>query len=171
MEGMELLLTRRTVRRFTGEPLAPEQLEQIVRAGMSAPSANARRPWHILTVESAEKRLALKPLCQWWQMLDKAGAAVVVCADTALCENMQPEYQVDDCAAACENMLLAAYALGLGGVWLGVCESAEQAPAVKHLLGIPDGMRIMGMLALGHPSVQPKPIDRFKKRQWHKEVW
>ncbi|MEG2931884.1 MAG: nitroreductase family protein, partial [Ruthenibacterium sp.] len=165
MKELEMIMTRRSVRRFTGEAVSASLLEQIVRAGMSGPSAHGRRPCHIVTVEAATTRAALKPLCRWWQMLDKAAVVMVVCTDTALCTDMNSEYQVDDGAAACENMLLAAHALGLGGVWLGACESDENGQKVKKALAIPKEMRLIAMLALGHPKEQPEQTERFNDQQ------
>ncbi|MDP4109964.1 MAG: nitroreductase family protein [Bacillota bacterium] len=171
MEIMEALFTRRTIRSFTGEGISRENLTDIIRAGMSAPSAHGRRPWRILTVESLEKRKALMPLCQWWQMLDKAGVAIVVCSDKSMAEDMPWEFQLNDCSAACENMLLAAHGLGLGGVWLGICESDEKIAKFKKVLEIPDNMRVIGMLAVGHPSAEPKPEERFDPKKWYSETW
>lgn len=171
MDAMEALFTRRSVRKFTGEPLPAQILEQIITAGMCAPSAHNKSPWHFLTVEDEARRLTLRPLCKWWQMLDQTGVVVAVCADPALGIGMPAEYQVDDCAAACENMLLATHALGYGGVWLGLCEASPYAVPVKELLGIPSEMRIMGMLALGVPSEPARDLDKQRPAQWHKGAW
>lgn len=105
--------------------------------------------------------------------MEKAGAAVVVCADSRGQEDISHEFQVDGCAAAAENMLLAAHALGLGGVWLGVCEGEDNCGSVKEALSIPDYAKLVCVLALGVPArPEPEPEEprfaenlRGKQRQ------
>ncbi len=173
MDLLEGILTRQSIRRFTGEPLSPRQLETVIRAGMSAPSAHGRRPWRFLTVEDRRTMLAIRELGIWWKMLDAAAVTVVVCADPAFGSDMAREYEVDGCAAAMQNMLLAAHGLGLGGVWLGLCEEdAEQVAQVKKLLNIPSRIHVLGMAALGVPKgAVPSLPERFESEKWMKERW
>jgi len=173
MELLEGILNRRTVRKFTGEKLKEGQLEQIVRAAMAAPSAHDRKPWRILTVENEEQRLAVREIGRWWKMLDKAAVLTVMCADPSVMTDMAAELEINSCSAALENMLLAAHALGLGAVWLGLCESEEETKKVKDILGIPQDIHIIGMAAIGviKEAEEKKPAERYDSSKWKKEVW
>ncbi len=176
MDLMDGILTRRSTRKFTGESLAKGQLETLIRAGMYAPSAHNLRPWRFVTVEDRAMMMELRPLCRWWQMLDKAAVTIAVSSDPAGREEMAAEFETNDCSAAIQNILLAAHALGLGAVWLGLTEESSQAGAVKQLLGIPDGFHIKGLIAVGCPEeavsadveAQPK---RFEAEKWRRERW
>ncbi len=176
MDLMDGILTRRSIRKFTGEPLAEGQLETLIRAGMYAPSAHNLRPWRFVTVEDRGVMLELKPLCRWWQMLDKAAVTVAVSSDPAGRDEMAAEFETNDCSAAIQNILLAAHALGLGAVWLGLTEESPQAGEVKQLLGIPGHFHIKGLIAVGLPVEKPsvelqEQPERFEDGKWRRERW
>lgn len=176
MNLLDGILTRRSIRKFTGEPLAAGQLETLIRAGMYAPSAHNLRPWRFVTVEDRDVMLKLRPMCRWWQMLDKAAVTIAICADPAGRDEMAAEFETDDCGAAIQNILLAAHALELGAVWLGLTEESGQAGPVKQLLGIPDDFHIKGLIAVGRPlekasaDVKAQP-ERFEPEKWRRERW
>lgn len=176
MELLEGILSRRSVRKFTGAALAPQQLETIIKVGMYSPSAHNVRPWRVVTVEDRQTRMTIRELSVWWKMLDKAATLIVICADpSADTNNMPREYIVDSCAASIQNMLLASHSLGLGAVWLGLCEEIPAAAEIKSILNIPADMQAMGMIALGIPEGGPAspipPVNRFEEENWHKERW
>lgn len=176
MELLEGILTRRSIRKFTGEPLEDGQLEKLIRAGMYAPSAHNLRPWRFVTVEDRAVMRLLRPMCRWWQMLDQAAVTIAVSADPAGREEMNADFETDDCGAAIQNILLAAHALGLGAVWLGLTEKSGQAGQVKQLLGIPDGFHIKGLIAVGRPAQEPSveaaaQPKRFEAEKWSRERW
>lgn len=166
MDAMSAILSRKSVRAFTGEPISHEALESIVRAGMTAPSAFGKRAYFILSVTDRAKLMEVRPLCSWWHMLETCGALLVVCADARTFGAFPDEFHVAGCDALLENMLLAAHALGLGGVWLGVCRESENYEQVKQALGIPDHAVVTGMAAVGSPVQVPEPDDRFAPEKW-----
>lgn len=171
MDALDAIMTRRSVRSFTGEPITEKQLYQIVAAGMQAPSAYGKRPWQILTLTDREIMRRLIPLSLWWNMLEKAAVAIVVCSDTREQEKISHEFQVDGCAAATQNMLLASHAMGLGGVWLGVCEGESNCDAFRECLRIPDYAKVVSMVAVGHPTARTKPMIHTDTTKWFKEFW
>ncbi|MBC8536403.1 nitroreductase family protein [Feifania hominis] len=171
MDALTCLMTRRSVRDFTGEPLSHEQLEELIRAGQQAPSGHNTQPWVFLSIRRRETLLRLVPLTPWWGLLENCGAAIVVCADTRVLgqKPMPREFLVHSCAAAMENMLLAAHAAGLGGVWLGMCPDAENYGEFCRILSVPTWARVVGMAAFGRPSTTPAPIARMDPGKWFEE--
>ena len=77
--------------------------------------------------------------------------------------------------AATENMLLCIHALGLGGVWLGITPQRPHYEDVKKLLSIPGDVRVVSIIAVGHPTeplpARAAPLERFEEEKWHKEQW
>lgn len=171
MDALEAIMTRRSVRSYTGEPIAQEQLRQIVAAGMQAPSAHDKRPWQMLTITDRETMRGLIPLSPWWGLLETAAVAIVVCSDTRGQEDISHEFQVDGCAAATQNMLLATHAMGLGGVWLGVCEGEDNCHAFRKHLAISDYAKVVSMIAVGHPTEPVKPVDNMDSTKWFEDRW
>lgn len=171
MDALQAIMSRRSVRSYTGSPISRQQLRQIVSAGMQAPSAHGSSTWRFLTITDRAAMRGIIPYSPWWGLLDKAGALIVVCTDPKGYTNISHEFQVDGCAAAMENMLLAAHALELGGVWLGVCPGESNYNQVKSYFHIPDGVELVGMLAVGEPGKLPEQTERFDAEKWFEESW
>lgn len=172
METLDAIRTRRSVRQFTGQPITTAQLEALLEAGMYAPSAHDRRPWVFVTSTRPETLAHLAEKARWWKMLPQAGTGILVCADMEKGEKILPEMHLNGCSAAIENILLAAHAMGLGAVWLGVCEGSDMEPVVREAFHLPDHIRVAGMVAVGNPAGEPaQPATRVDKSLWHKEQW
>ena len=144
METMEAIRTRRSVRKFTGEPISRSQLQTLLEAAMYAPSAHDRRPWEFVTVTRPETLADLAEKGRWWKMLPQAGTGILVCADMNKGEKIVPEMHLNGCSAAIQNILLAAHDMGLGAVWLGVCEGSDLEPLVRETFHLPDHIRDPG---------------------------
>ena len=171
MDALEAIMTRQSIRSYTGEGISRQMLRQIVSAGMQAPSAHACASWRFLTITDRETMRGIIPYSPWWGLLEEAAALIVVCTDTRGVEGISLEFQVDGCAAAMENMLLAVHAMGLGGVWLGVCEGEENCCLVKARLKLPGYTKLIGTMAVGHPAKRPEWKDRFEPQKWFEEDW
>ena len=100
METMEAIRTRRSVRKFTGEPISRSQLQTLLEAAMYAPSAHDRRPWEFVTVTRPETLADLAEKGRWWKMLPQAGTGILVCADMNKGEKIVPEMHLNGCSAA-----------------------------------------------------------------------
>jgi nitroreductase len=111
-------MTRRSVRRFTDEPVGDVELEALLRAAMAAQSASNERPWRFVVVRDRERLGRLSKATPFAGALASASVEIVVAVDRGAMKC--PGFWVIDCAAAIENMLLAAHATGLGGMWIGV---------------------------------------------------
>lgn len=141
---------RRSIRRFTAEPVSTEALRTILEAGRWAPSGLNNQPWRFLALWPGDPRAkALEDCTKYAHILRGAGALVAVFLDREAMYSELKDHQT--AGAAIQNMLLAAHALGLGGVWLG--EIVNQAPQVLQALGLdPEVYSFMALLALGHPD-------------------
>ncbi len=169
MDAITALLSRRSIRRYTGEPVAEEALETILRAAMAAPSAGNQQPWRFIVVRDPERLAAVAGTSPFAGMLAEAALGIVVCGDTA---DLRHEVMwQQDCAAAVENALLAAHALGLGAVWLGYYPKMERVAPLKELLGIPEGVEPMAVLSIGHPAEEKGPSERYDADLVHHEGW
>ncbi|MGC9521969.1 MAG: nitroreductase family protein [Anaerolineae bacterium] len=167
MDALETLFTRRSIRQYTDEPVAEEDLKTILEAGMNAPSANNRQPWHFLVVDDREKLDGIMEAHPYAQMLAQAPIAIVVVADT----ERSPSYFQQDCAAAIENMLLAARALELGTVWCGVYPNKARVASIAELFDIPEPYKPLAVVALGHPDEEKGRVDRWSDEKVHKNSW
>ena len=174
MDALDLMLARRSVRRFTTQDVSLEDEQKLIDAAFAAPSANNARPWHFVLVRDPATRARLKGMHQWTWMLDKAPLVVAV-----LGNDEDSPWWIEDCAAAAENILLEATSLGLGSVWCGMREDDAELVGCERaccdVLGIPPGRwRVLALIAVGHPGEKKKPrtqrqpskvsYERFGKR-------
>ncbi len=146
------ILARRSIRRYTDQPLSREQVETMLDAAMAAPSGNGVRPWVIVAVQDAEQRRRLSQVHRWAHMVAQAPVAFAMCADPNT-----TRFWVDDCSAATQNILLAATALGLGGVWIGIHQSEEHQAAVREVLDLPANLAVHCLIAVGYPA-EERPV-------------
>jgi nitroreductase len=177
------IITRHSVRDFTGAAIKKEDLILLLQAGMSAPSAVNRQPWSFIVVEKRETIDALNTELPYAKMLSKAGVAIVVCGtpDRSKIINTAVkmvtgvslgDFWITDCSAASENILLAAHALGLGAVWTAVFPNEKLITNVRKILAIPDDIIPLNVIPIGVPvNASTQPIDKFKEKNIHWGKW
>ena len=169
---LDVIYTRRSVRKFTGEKVKKEDLDRMLRAGMSAPSAVNVQPWAFVVVTD---RKTLDELCEvlpYAKMLDKAGAAIIVCGIPDKDDTYAKKYWVMDCSLASGNILLAAHALGYGAVWTAAYADNERVRSVRSILSIPENIIPLNVIPIGVPEDKDaKPVDKFKEENIHWEKW
>lgn len=161
---LQAIMSRRSVRRYTGQPVTREQLETLLDAAMAAPSANNVRPWHFVVVQDAATRQALSRVHRWAHMIADAAAAIAVCA-----ESESNPFWIDDCSAATENILIAAQAMGLGAVWIGIHQESQHQRRVREALGIPESFAIHCLIAIGYPAEHHRPHGKHDPAKAHWE--
>ena len=145
VDALEAIRKRRSVRRYTGDPIPREDLEKIVDAGRMAATGNNRQPWDFIVVTEREMIDRLKVASAW---MDRAGAIVAVVMDPS------SRWWLEDGAAAVENMLIASTALGYGSCWLeGYTLPREEE--FKQLLGVPEEKRLLTLVPIGVPAEWP----------------
>lgn len=159
----ETIHARRSIRKFTSQPVSREAIMSILDAGRWAPSGLNNQPWRFLILRHPDDRMEKLAGCtKYAHIVHQAQALIVVFLDKAAMYHPMKDYQG---AGACiQNMLLAIHELGLGGVWLG--EIVNQASDVAQVLNLPmDQWELMAVIALGHPaqkgSSSRKPLKEF----------
>lgn len=161
------LFARRSIRKYTSEPVTDVQVETLLRAAMAAPSASDRKPWHFVVVRDAATRAALAEMHPHAKMLTQSPVCIVPCGDTAIA----PDFWVQDLCAATENILVAAPSLGLGTVWCGVHPRQDRVAEVRQVLGIPEGIVPLCLIAVGHPDEQKEPRTQYDAQRVHQGRW
>jgi nitroreductase len=150
---LRILYARRSIRRFTPEPLAEELIEELLRAAMAAPSANNRQPWRFLVVTDRLLREQLAEAHPHAKFAAEAAAVFIIYGERA------GELFEQDLAAATENLLIAAAGLGLGACWCGVTDARR--PGIHQATGIPRGLEIVSMVCVGHPAETKNPRTQY----------
>lgn len=162
-ETLKTIYNRKSVRNFLDKPVSNSLLTELMKAGMAAPTARNEQPWSFIGVTSRELLNELANRLPYAKMLNHAPAAIVVCGvPTVPGADAPPEYWVQDCSAATQNILLAAESLGLGAVWTSAYPHNDRIFCVIQTLGLPDGVIPLNVIPIGYPDGQDKPKDKFK---------
>lgn len=169
MDAMKAILTRRSVRDFKPEPISDDDQEDLLRAGMQAPTAKNEQPWHFVVIDDRALLHAIPEFHPYSKMLMDAPLAIMVCSDKTL--EKKKKSWILDCSAATQNILLAAHAKGLGAVWLGLYPDKNRMDGMFTLLDLPKHIRPVTLIAIGHPASMPEPKDRFKGERVHRNGW
>ena len=156
---IELLRSRRSIRKFTSEKIVPDAIEVLVEAALRAPSSRGINPWEFVLVDDP---VILKQLSEAKQhgaeFLGNAPLAIVICAD-----NRNSDVWIEDCSIAAIVIQLTALLLGLGSCWAQIRnrehsrgKTAERY--VQELLGLPEEIKVECILGLGHPAEKKRPV-------------
>ena len=161
----ENILTRASVRTYLDKPVDSAKIERLLRAGMAAPSAADKRPWHFVVVTDRELLDGLAKANPNAGFAKKAPLAIVVCGDmNKTLQGGGKDFWIQDVSAASENILLAAHAMGLGAVWTGTYPAPDRCKAVAEVLGLPKYLVPFNTIVIGYPASQVKPKDKWDER-------
>ncbi len=169
MEALEAILSRRSIRRYTAEPVSQETVKTLLEAAMSAPSAGNEQPWQFVIITQRRVLDEIPRFHPYADMLREATVAILVCGDTE--RERYPGHWVQDCSAATQNLLLAAHASGLGAVWVGVYPVKERVQRMQKLFGLPPHIIPLALVPLGHPGERPPQARRFDPARIHLDAW
>ncbi len=169
LDVLQAIFTRRSIRNFTGEPLNQEEVETVLKAGFSAPSAHNMQPWHFVVIKNIKKLEEIARLHPYAKMLPQAGCAILVCGDTEK-QNMEG-FLIEDCSAAIQNILLAAHGIGLGAVWNGIYPMPEFIQIFRDTIKLPETVIPVGMVVIGHKSQDVEATDRYDSTKIHYDQW
>lgn len=161
--AIETLMTRTSIRSFTDRPVSADTIEMLLRAGMAAPTAVNKQPWHFVVINDRAKLDELGGNGRQSQMWQESTLAIAVCGnmEKAL-EGPAQAFWIQDCSAATENILLAAHALGLGAVWTGCYPMEERVANVSQVLNLPEHIVPLCVIVMGYPNENPDPKDKWK---------
>ncbi len=165
------ILARRSIRRYTSEPISQADLQQLLQVAMAAPSAMHCDPFEIIVLQERKAIDALAESLPNGKMLQGAPLALIFCGDQAKAHAQSLSYLLQDVSAAVENTLLAAHALNLGACWLGVHPREERITQIRTTFGIPAEITPIAALSIGHPAERPAPRTRFVSERIHQEQW
>lgn len=159
---LDLIQKRRSIRKYTAEPIAEADIQAMLEAAMAAPSASNIKPWEFVVVRDRELCRKLGDTHPYSKMAAEAAAVFVVCGREG-----ESRHWVEDTSAATQNLLLAAAGLGLGAVWVACYPNAEREQYVRDLLGLPAGLRILCLVPVGHPAETKPPRTQFDPARVH----
>lgn len=153
---LQAIFERRSRREFTDEPVAMEDLQEIVKAGIWAPSGLNNQPWRFVVIIDAKTREQLSTTTHYSHIVLGAQALIGVFLDSDAVYDVVKDHQ--SVGACIQNMLLAAESLDLGGVWLG--QILKNKEKVNQIIAIDQRYELMAMLALGHPAHRNQKSNR-----------
>lgn len=169
MEAMDAILSRRSIRRYTADPVPEKVIYELLEAAMSAPSASNRQTWHFVVITDRRILAKVPEFRPYSTMLRDAPLAIAVCGDLQLDEGKG--FWVQDCSAATQNVLIAAQAKGLGAVWLGVYPVEERVMGMKKLLALPQHVIPLSLISIGYPAEKKPRSNRYNSSRIHHNQW
>ncbi len=159
------IVERTSVRRYKDQPVSDEIKEALCYAAMSAPSGVNRQPWEFIVVDDKSLLAELAQSLPYAKMAADAPMAIVVCGNrNRFLDGDDSTLWEQDLSAASENILLAAHALGLGGVWTCLYPHPDREEATRRVLDIPDDLIPFNLIPIGFPLTDHRPMDK-----WHPE--
>ena len=171
-QAIKTILTRVSVREFTGEKISDAQIDTLLRAAMSAPSAINKQPWAFIVVNDEDLIAKLGEALPYSRCSNHPAVAIIPCGDLSKAiPGEMGAFWVNDVSAATENLLLAAHSMGLGAVWTGLHPDMNRAALVQQMLGLPEHIIPLCVVPVGHPAEQPDIKDKFLPENIHYNGW
>lgn len=163
---LDLIFKRRSVRIFTKQKVEKETLTKLLQAAMAAPSASNGKPWEFIAITDPDTLEKLRGSLQYGK--HNAPAAIVVCANLSIAtKESSVRFWVQDCAAATENILIAAAGMDLGAVWIGSYPKEDAMKAEREILGIPEDVTPLSLVYVGYPAEEPRPRTQYEEKRVH----
>lgn len=169
MDLFDGIYNRRSIRKYTEVTVDNPTIEKIIKAGMYAPSAVNKQPWHFVVFRDNSIVSEIIQVHPNASMLEGASAGILICFDTKL--QHDEGYGPVDCSAATQNMLLAAHGLGLGACWIGIYPRTARIEALHKLFSLPEHVIPFAVISVGYPDQERKTPDRFNKNRIHYDNW
>jgi nitroreductase len=165
---LDLVIHRRSYRKYTDQPLSPDDVKTILETALMSPAGKRRNPWNFIVVEDRETLEALS-------VAKDGGACPIAGASIAIALVANPEESdtwVEDLSIAATLIQLQCADLGLGSCWIHMRGrfDANGIPAednVRRILGVPSEYEVLAVISIGHPDEERKPYDT-EKLQWEK---
>lgn len=167
MNVKDAIERRRSIRKYTPEPVDPAAVRELLDAARRAASGNNTQPWRFIVIEEASARETLARVCHDQRWMATAPVHIAVCADLGSrtdaviqfdeeTPGMDAKRVIRDTAIAVDHLMLRAVELGLGTCWIGWYTQED----IKPLLGVPSNVFVLGIIVVGHPGEDPQPRSR-----------
>jgi nitroreductase len=166
---LDLILSRRSIRRYHAREVVDEDIEYILAAGDAAPCAMGRRSWHFIVIRDRSVLDSIPDFHPYSKMVLEAPVAVLICADTGI--EKKEGYWVQNCSAATENVMLGARSRELGSVWLGIYPRNERMSGLRKLIEMPEHIIPFSLVVIGHPAEEKEPYTGYDPDRVHFEKW
>lgn len=165
------LLTRRSVRQFEpGKEIPRQDIDDILKIAMYAPSGCNRQPWEFVVVTDDEIKNRIDEIHPHAGFLKDASAAIIVCGDVN--KQCDEGFWVVDTSAAVQNLLLACHGRGLGACWCAIYPYADRMKQFQELLGLPENVKPNALVVVGYPvKIPAQPKDRYDSGKVHINKW
>jgi nitroreductase len=167
---LDSIFKRRSIRKYSDQPVESEKLDLLLQAAMAAPSAMNCKPWEFVIVSDPDR------LAQFRKRLifgnRNAPAAIIICGNPQLSANpIARLFWQQDCSLAAENILIAASSLGLGTVWVGVHPVKEFVRIVREIVNLPRHVTPLALVYVGYPAEQKPARTQYDISRIHKETY
>ena len=149
-DALNLLKSRRSIRKYKDQPVEEEKIQKCLEAAQWAPSASNKQPWEFLIVKDEQVRKKLSEIHPYARFVAKSPVVFVPLTNP----EVHPKYHKSDTALATLQYMIEAHSLGLGTCWAGVIGSSIE-PEIKGLLGVPEHLNILGLVATGYADEEP----------------
>ena len=169
MDAIEAIHTRRSIRKYTSQSVSNDIVRELLAAAMMAPSSGNQQPWHFVVIKERKILDAIAAFHQYGKMLKDAPIAILICGDPTL-EKYKGRWMLD-CSAATQNLLLAAHAIGLGAVWIGIYPGANRIEPMRELVTLPEHIIPFSLISIGYPAEQKPTPERFNTERIHYDHW
>ncbi|RXE57463.1 NADH dehydrogenase [Methanoculleus taiwanensis] len=169
MSTPDTIRRRRSIRKYTDEPVSRETVRELLAAAMSAPSTANEQPWQFIVIDDPGVLANIPTVGPFIREGADAPVAVLVCGDLSMLR--MPGFWVQDCSAATENLLVAAHERGLGAVWTAVYPIEDRMLGFRNLFSLPDTVIPFALVPIGYPAETPPAEDRFRDDRIHYNGW
>lgn len=167
-EAYMSIFGRVSVRRYADKPVSNEQVSAILHAAMSAPTGVNKQPWEFIVVDDPELLGQLADALPYAKMAAHAPVAIVLCGNKdRFLPGVDDVLWEQDLSAASENILLAAHAIGLGGVWTCIYPHEERIAPVRSILNLPAKLIPFNLIPIGYPEKEHAPMDKWHPDRVH----
>ncbi len=168
MDFLDVVSTRRSIRSFISDPISRDEIELLCQAGCMAPSACNLQPWDFVVVTRRKTLDEIAERHPHAKFAKEAPLAIVVCGTP---NPTTGEFWIQDCAAATQNILLAARNLGIASCWCGLHPVKERAEILRDIVKVPEGTIPLSLIILGRSEKRFSDAQRYKLDKVHYERW
>lgn len=165
-DALNLLKTRRSIRKYKSQPVEEEKIEKCLEAARWAPSASNRQPWEFIVVKDEKTRRKLSTIHPYGKFIADSPVVFIPLSNPVL----HAKYHMSDTALATLQYMLEAHSLGLGTCWAGVYEASFEQD-IKEMLGVPGHLNILGLVGTGYPDEDPTRTRRELETIVHYEKY